>query len=163
MSIIDEFIVDKEKASITIRREFDASKENVWKAWTSAEILDKWWGPAPWTSKTKHMSFEVGGTRLYAMCGPNGEEHWNLTTYHRIIQYELIVGEDSFCDEDANLNPNLPAANFEQHFEESGTMTLVTINTQYADLSQLEATISMGFQEGMTAILKQLDELFLNA
>lgn len=162
MSIIDEFTVDKETASITIRREFDADREKVWKAWTTAEILDQWWAPAPWTSKTKHMNFETGGTRLYAMCGPSGEEHWSLTKYHNILQFELIVGEDCFCDEDANENPAMPAASFEQTFQDSGTMTLVTIETQYGDLSQLEATIAMGFQEGMTAILNQLDEL-LNA
>lgn len=159
MSKVNEFIVDKENATITIRREFDAKIDKVWRAWTDAVILDQWWAPSPWTSKTKSMKFEVGGHRHYAMCGPEGEEHWSLTKYHNIILHSLIVGEDYFCDSDANINPDMLTAEFEQSFEETGEQTLVTIETRYGDVSQIEAIISMGFKEGMTAILEQLDEL----
>ena len=53
----------------------------------------------------------------------------------------------------------MPTAEFEQSFEETGEQTLVTIETRYSDVSEIEAIISMGFKEGMTAILEQLDKL----
>jgi uncharacterized protein YndB with AHSA1/START domain len=33
----------------------------VWDAFTKQKILDKWWAPKPWLSKTKRMDFTVGG------------------------------------------------------------------------------------------------------
>jgi len=159
MSRINEFIVNKESATITIRREFDAKINKVWRAWADVEILDQWWAPSPWASKTKSMNFEIGGHRHYAMCGPEGEEHWSLTKYHNIVLHSLIVGEDYFSDSDAKINPDMPTAEFEQSFEETEEQTVVSIVTRYGDVSQIEAIISMGFKEGMTAILEQLDEL----
>ena len=53
----------------------------------------------------------------------------------------------------------MPTAEFEQSFEETEEQTVVSIVTRYGDVSQIEAIISMGFKEGMTAILEQLDEL----
>lgn len=154
-----EFQINRENATVTVRREFVAELEKVWKAWTVAEILDKWWAPSPWTSKTKSMIFEKGGHRHYAMCGPSGEEHWGMTKYTEIVPFSLIVGEDYFCDEDTNVNMEMPSAWFDQTFERREGRTVVTIETRYADLSALEFVISMGFKEGMTAILEQLDEL----
>ncbi|MEO0332045.1 MAG: SRPBCC domain-containing protein, partial [Bacteroidota bacterium] len=69
---------------LTVTRTFKAQIGLVWRAWTEAELLDQWWAPSPWEAKTKRMDFKEGGNRLYAMCGPEGEEHWGLTTYKTI-------------------------------------------------------------------------------
>ena len=46
---------------IKVTREFDAPLDKVWKAWTEQELLDQWWAPLPWTSKTIKMDFRNGG------------------------------------------------------------------------------------------------------
>src|SRR5689334_1138284 len=71
-----DFIVDKPTKTVSINMEFDAELPLVWDAFTKKEILDQWYAPAPWKSKTKHMNFEVGGRRFYAMVGPEGQEMW---------------------------------------------------------------------------------------
>ena len=67
---------DLANKKIIVTREFDAPIEDVWKAWTERNILDEWWAPKPWKARTKSMEFKPGGRWLYAMVGPNGEEHW---------------------------------------------------------------------------------------
>ena len=65
-NLLFDFSVNKENKTVYISREFNAGLELVWEAWTTAELLDKWWGPKPFVTKTKVMNFEVGGRRFFA-------------------------------------------------------------------------------------------------
>ena len=71
-----DFTVDKPTQTVSITAEFEAGLDLVWDAYTKAELLDQWYAPKPWASKTKHMNFEVGGRRFYAMVRPEGAESW---------------------------------------------------------------------------------------
>ena len=79
-----DFIVDKSTNTVLVTREFDAELPLVWDAFTSKEILDQWWAPKPFESKTKVMNFEVGGRRFYAMVSPEGQEMWSVQKYTSI-------------------------------------------------------------------------------
>ena len=152
-----DFLVDKEKNSITIMRAFAADLNLVWDAWTKSELLDLWWAPKPWQSKTKHMHFEEGGQRLYAMCGPNGEEHWGITFFTSIDPLKYYTGSDCFCDAEGVVNEEFPKSTFNISFSEKGTQTLVTNKTIYPNLEQLEATLQMGLKEGISMAMEGLD------
>jgi uncharacterized protein YndB with AHSA1/START domain len=65
-----EFIFDKEAQTVSMTMEFDTERDLVWDAYTKAEILDQWWAPKPFSSRTTVMDFEVGGRRFYAMVSP---------------------------------------------------------------------------------------------
>ena len=156
-----DFSVDTTNNQIKITREFAAEQSLVWSAWTEAEILDQWWAPKPWVSKTKHMDFTEGGTRLYAMCGPEGDEHWGITQFLKISPKDSFTGTDAFSDQDGVVNPEFPQSSFEVVFKAHGEHTLVENTTTYQNLAQLEATIQMGFKEGMTMALENLDAYFL--
>lgn len=153
-----EFIVNKESNSVTIIREFAAGTDLVWAAWTESEILDQWWAPKPWKSKTKSMDFKQGGSRLYAMCGPDGEEHWCITRFNTIDPKIYFDGSDCFSDENGTVNPEFPQSDFNMTFEKHGEHTMVTNRTTYPNLEALEMTINMGFKEGMTMALEGLDD-----
>jgi uncharacterized protein YndB with AHSA1/START domain len=60
-NLLFDFTVNKEEKTIHITREFAASLELVWRAWTTPELLDQWWGPQPWRAETKTMDFRQGG------------------------------------------------------------------------------------------------------
>ena len=85
-NLLFDFIVDKTTKTVSVIREFDADLSLVWDAYTKQEILDQWWAPKPWASKTKIMNFEVGGRRFYAMVSPEGEEHWAIQGFHLCLQ-----------------------------------------------------------------------------
>src|SRR5215468_7724885 len=59
--LLFDFTVDKATKTVLITREFTADLSLVWDAFTKQEILDQWWAPKPWASKTKFMDFKVGG------------------------------------------------------------------------------------------------------
>jgi len=52
-----DFSVNKESKTVYMTREFNADLDLVWEAWTTAEMLDQWWGPKPLVAKTKVMNF----------------------------------------------------------------------------------------------------------
>ena len=69
-NLLFEFSLDKAAQTVYITREFDAPLSLVWDAFTKKELLDQWWAPKPYESRTKVMDFRVGGRRFYAMVSP---------------------------------------------------------------------------------------------
>jgi uncharacterized protein YndB with AHSA1/START domain len=154
-----DFTVNKETNTVFVQREFAADRHVVWDAYTQAEILDQWWAPKPWVSKTKSMNFVVGGRRLYAMCGPEGEEHWAIQDFTSISPRKNFKFFDAFCDKDETINTEMPSSTWSIDFEDKKDTTLVSITIGHKTLADLEMIIAMGFQEGFTMALDSLDEL----
>ncbi len=161
-NLLFDFSVNRENNTIIVKREFDAGLELVWKAWTTSGLLDQWWGPEPWRAETKTMIFEEGGFWLYAMVGPEGEKHWSKMEYISIVEEKSFSGKDGFCDENGTMNPEFPQNLWESLFTATGGQVLVTVTLTFDHLADLEQTIAMGFREGFTMGLNQLDKLLLN-
>lgn len=156
-----DFSVDKTNSTIHIKRQFRASLQRVWQAWTTAELLDRWWGPKPWRAETKTMDFREGGYWIYAMVGPEGERHWSRVDYISIVKEKSFTAKDGFCDEKGTMNTAFPRNIWETAFHATGNRVMVDITLTFDQLADLEQTIAMGFREGFTAGLNQLDELLL--
>jgi len=158
--LLFEFTADKVNNKVLIKREFNANQDLVWDAFTKPEILDQWWAPKPWVSKTKSMEFKVGGRRLYAMCGPEGEEHWALADYISITPKTNFQHFDAFCDNSGNINEDFPRSEWNVDFVNQNGTTLVNIAIKHETLADLEKIIELGFKEGFTMALENLDDLF---
>ncbi len=157
--LLFDFSVDKENNTIEVKREFEGRLPLVWRAWTTPELLDQWWGPEPWRAETKSMDFREGGDWLYAMVGPEGEKHWAKADYITIKQEEFIHARDGFCDENGVMDSRLPQNAWEMRFSENDDRTLVDITFIFDNTDDLETNLKMGFKEGFTTGLEQLDEL----
>ena len=158
-NLLFDFSVDKSTKKVFINREFDADLSLVWDAFTKQEILDQWWAPKPWASKTKFMNFEVGGRRFYAMVSPEGQERWSIQKYTSISPKNNFKMLNAFADKDEN--PELPGSEWDLNFSEQDGKTKVSIRIYNESLARMEKMIEMGFQEGFTMGLQQLDELLL--
>jgi uncharacterized protein YndB with AHSA1/START domain len=156
-SLLFDFTVDKAKKTVFVNREFAASLALVWDAFTKQEILDQWWAPKPWESKTKFMNFEVGGKRFYAMVGPEGQEHWSIQKYTSITPKTNFKYLNAFADKDEN--PDLPGSEWNLNFSEKDGTTTVSIVIYNESLERMEKMIEMGFQGGFTMTLNYLEEL----
>jgi uncharacterized protein YndB with AHSA1/START domain len=157
-----DFTVDKETNTVTVKREFAAERSLVWDAYTKPEILDQWWAPRPWRSKTTSMEFKPGGRRLYAMVGPEGEEHWAIQDFTSVTPKSNFRFVDAFADKDQNISKELPTADWNVDFEEKDGNTTVNITIKHKTLEDLETIIRMGFKEGFTMALDNLDEILSN-
>jgi len=156
-NLVFDFTVDKPSKTVTIVKEFAAELSLVWDAYTKQEILDQWWAPKPWESKTKMMNFEVGGRRFYAMVSPEGLEHWAIQKYTSISPKTNFKLYNSFADKDEN--PQLPGSEWDLNFTDLNENTKVVITIYNESLERMEQMIKMGFKEGFTMTLKSLEEL----
>ena len=156
-NLLFDFTVDKATKTVFITREFDAELSLVWDAFTKQELLDQWVAPKPWTAKTKHMNFEVGGRRFYAMVSPEGQERWAIQKYTSITPKTNFKMFNAFADE--NENPELPGSDWDFTFSEQGEITKVNITIYNESLARMEKMIEMGFKEGYAVSMQNLEAL----
>ncbi len=155
--LLFDFTVDKAAKTVFINREFAAELSLVWDAFTKQEILDQWWAPKPWASKTKFMNFEVGGRRFFAMVSPEGQERWLIQKYTSISPKTNFKLLNAFADKDEN--PELPGSDWDLNFTEQNGTTKVNITIYNESLARMEKMIEMGFEGGFTTGLNQLEKL----
>ncbi len=117
-TLLFDFTVDK-STSHSIRKQSVCSRtySKIWKrVLRNKEILDQWWAPKPWLSRTKRMNFEVGGRRFYAMVGPEGQEYWSIQDYKAISPIKHFKFVDAFTDKDENINKEFPSSVWDLDF-----------------------------------------------
>ena len=66
---------------MVITRVFNAPRELVFKAWTEAEHITKWWGPKGSKIKVSKLDLRPGGIFFYSMTGP---PHNNTTMWGQV-------------------------------------------------------------------------------
>lgn len=152
-----DFIVDKETKTVSITKEFAAELSLVWDAYTRAELLDQWWAPKPFASRTKVLDFQVGGRRFYAMVSPEGQERWAVQKYTSITPKTNFKFFNAFADKDENLE--LPGSDWDLNFSDLGDTTKVSISIYNESLERMERLIELGFVEGAKMQLNNLEEL----
>lgn len=151
-----EFTVDKPAKTVVVTMAFAADLSLVWDAFTKPEILDQWYAPKPWMSKTKAMNFAVGGRRFYAMVSPEGQERWSVQTYTSIRPKTNFTMFNAFADSEGN--PELPGSDWDLTFSEQDGMTTVRITIVNKSLERLERLMD-GFKTGMAMTFDNLTNL----
>lgn len=166
-------MITMQEKQIIISKVFDAPKDMVWKAWTTAEFVKKWQGPEGFSAPSITIDFKVGGKYLYAMHGPEGtqfdKDMYSAGIFKEIIPMEKIVVTDYFSDENGNkmspteygLPSNMPVemtviVTFEEI--ENGKTKLSIIYTPQSD-AQYEAMLKSGMREGWNTSLDKFASL----
>jgi len=157
-----QVVKDFKEKFIQVSREFNAPLADVWRAFTESELLDQWWGPHPWRAETKTMNFSTGGSWLYTMISPENEKHWARMNYIAINHLKSYDAEDCFCDEEGNIDPDMPISKGKNVFTETNTGTVVAFKLIYPTEAALQKIVEMGFEQGITICFDQLETL-LNA
>jgi len=158
-NLLFDFTVDKAAKQVYVTKEFDAELSLVWDAFTKQELLDQWWAPKPWASKTKSMNFKEGGRRFYAMVSPEGQEHWSIQDFTSISPTTNFKFVDAFTDKDEVINSAFPSSEWNLNFSEQNDTTTVKITIRHKTLAALEQIMQMGFKEGFTMTLNELETL----
>ena len=154
-----EIIKDVPNRKMTIRKDFNATPEQVWTAWTESEYLDQWWAPQPWKAETKSMDFREGGQWLYAMVGPDDTRHWARVDFLAIDPGKSFTAMDMFSDENGNPAPGMPQMKWRNTFNATPEGTQVIVEINFDKEADLKTIVEMGFESGFTAGLSQLERL----
>jgi uncharacterized protein YndB with AHSA1/START domain len=88
---------------LVVTRIIDAPRSLVFKAWTEAEQVARWWGPQGFVTTFCEMDIRPGGAFRCCMRSPAGTDHWKRGVYREIVEPERIVF--TFAWEDADGNP----------------------------------------------------------
>jgi len=153
------YTVLEDANQLIAERSFKAPRSKVWKYYTTAELLDKWWGPEPYKAVTKSFDFREGGHWHYVMQGPEGDAHFCINNYKTINPEESFTAFDGFANEDWSIKTDMPSSDWEVTFTENGDMTDVKVVLTCASAEGLNTLIEMGMKEGFNQGLDQLEAL----
>lgn len=140
---------------LVFNRTFDASREDVWNAFTQPEHLKHWWGTPGSRVEIAHHELKPGGLFHYCMKFPDGRAMWARFIYREIIAPERLVWLNGFSDEHGGLtrNPWMPRLPLEMlntvTLAEQDRKTLLTITVVPFNASDQEARVFAGGINGM--------------
>ena len=138
---------------ILITREFDAPKHLVYKAWTTPELVRRWWNAKRGEVTSCEIDLRVGGTWRYVMVTPDGTEGGFHGEYREIVPNERIVSTEVF-----EGMPEAAALNTLTLAEEDGRTTL-TILVEHSSKEHRDGHINSGMEAGMQDAMDLLEEV----
>ena len=141
---------------ILITREFDAPKDLVWKAWTTPELVKRWWHANRGEVTIAEVDLRVGGTWRSVSVTPDGFEVAFHGEYREIIPNERLVSTEAFegvPDPDANATVNTAT------FTEENGRTTLTILVEAPSKEIRDAIIDSGMEAGMQDAMDLLEQV----
>lgn len=154
---------DEATNQLIAERSFEAPKTKVWEYYTTAELLDKWWGPEPYKAITKSFEFRPGGQWKYVMSGPEGDAHYCILSYKAIDPENSFTAFDAFTNEDWSIKEDMPSQDWEITFTEEGGTTHMKVVLTCKSAADLDTLVKMGMKEGFDMGLNQLEALLTNS
>jgi uncharacterized protein YndB with AHSA1/START domain len=138
---------------ILITREFDAPKHLVYMAFTTPELIERWWSGERGEVTSIDVDLRVGGSYRYVMMANGGFEVAFHGEYREIIHDERLVYTEVY--EGA---PDAAAETTVTLAEESGRTTM-TILVQHDSPANRDMHIDSGMEQGLQEALQHLDEV----
>ena len=82
----------RQKPFLNLVRAYPVAPEKVWRAWTDAQALKKWWGPGPGEPvAVAELDVRVGGRFRIVFGGPQGTAHEVQGTYQEVVPNRKLV------------------------------------------------------------------------
>lgn len=141
---------------ILITREFDAPRRLVYRAWTTPELVKRWWSANRGTVTVADIDLRVGGTWRWVMVTEDGFEVAFHGVYHELVPDERIV-----CTEVYEGMPEGEAVNTMTLAERNGRTTL-TVLVQHSCREHRDAHIESGMEAGMQDALDLLEQVAIS-
>ena len=141
---------------ILITREFDAPKHLVYKAWTTPELVKRWWSGDRGEVTIAEIDLRVGGTWRYVMMASDDLEVGFHGEYREIVPNERIVSTEVF--EGIPGVPGGEALNSLTFTEVDGRTTL-EILVEHTDKETRDMVINTGMEAGMQESMDHLEQV----
>jgi uncharacterized protein YndB with AHSA1/START domain len=145
--------VTEDPTVIRIERAFNAPAGAVFEAWTSAEMLRRWYPPGTdWETPVAEVDLRVGGRLRIVMRGPDGEQASGGGVFREIHPPSRLVFTWTWDRPDIAVGTQLVEVDFTEH--KDGTTTVVMINRGLADEQTRES-----HREGWEGSFDNLDRI----
>lgn len=141
--------------TVVITRVFDAPRTLVFKAWTDAAHLARWWGPKGFTNPVCEVDARPGGALRIVMRAPDGAEHPMTGVFREVVAPERLVFTSLAIDREGKpLLEGLTTVTFAEH----GGKTTLTVESRAVGLVSYAARMLDGMQAGWMQSIDRLGE-----
>lgn len=141
---------------ILIVREFDAPKHLVYKAWTTPELVKRWWSGSHGETTIAEIDLRVGGTWRYVMVAEGGFEVAFHGEYRELVENERIVTTEVY-----EGMPDAAALNTLTFTEADGRTTLELL-VEHTSTEHRDGHVNSGMESGMQESMDLLEQVAIS-
>ena len=138
---------------ILITRTFDAPRELVYRAWTTPELVRRWWHANRGEMTVAEIDLRVGGRWRYVMIAHGDVEVAFHGEYREIVPDERLVATEVY-----EAMPGAEALDTTT-FEDADGRTVVTILVQHQTKEHRDAHVESGMEDGLQDALDLLEQV----
>jgi uncharacterized protein YndB with AHSA1/START domain len=142
---------------ILITREFDAPKHLVYKAWTTPELVERWWSGRRGEMTLTEIDLQIGGRWRYVMVANDGSDVAFHGEYREIVPNERIVTTEIY----EAMPDGDPVVNVVTFTEMDGR-TMLELLVQCPSKEVRDAIIDSGMEVGMQEQMDILEQLAIS-
>jgi uncharacterized protein YndB with AHSA1/START domain len=147
---------------ILITREFDAAKHLVYKAWTTPELVNRWWHAKRGEVTVCEIDLRVGGKWRYVSVTPDGFEVGFHGEYRELVPNERIVSTEVYEGLPEGVSEADAGTLNTATFTETDGRTTVTLLVQAPSKLARDAIIDSGMEAGLQDALDLLEEVAIS-
>jgi uncharacterized protein YndB with AHSA1/START domain len=142
---------------ILITREFNAPKRLVYRAWTTPELVQRWWSGKRGEMTIVEIDLRVGGRWRYVMVASGGFEVAFHGNYREIVPDERIVTTDVFepMPDEAGVLDTVT-------FTERDGGTTLTLHSQCGSQETRDMILASGMEGGMQEQMDALEQVAIS-
>lgn len=156
----DGILIDWSRNTLRISRSYAATVDRAWWAWTDAEAIARWWGPAGWVATVYEMDVRPGGRWRFQIAPEDGsaEPIRGLAVYGLVVPHSRLDYEDGFADEawQPDGTGTFPTSVI---FAPAGTGCRVQVEASFPDGRAMRRAVELQMAEGYAETLARLDDL----
>ncbi len=144
------------ETQIMVTREFDAPRHLVYRAWTTPELIKRWWSGQRGEVTSVEVDLRVGGAWRYVMMANEGFEVAFHGEYRELVPDELIVSTEVY-----EAVPDAVAVDTVRFVETAGRTT-ATLVVEHSSKEHRDAHIDYGMEDGLQEALDALEQVALS-
>jgi len=151
-----KIIAEPGKQELFITREFEASRELVFKAFTDPKLIIRWLGPKDLKMKIDKFEASSGGNYRYIHIDPQGNEYAFHGVVHEVTLPERIIQTFEFEGLPEKGHTSLEIATFEAL---PGGRSRVTTQSVFRSVADRDGMVQAGMERGVRDSHERLDDL----
>ena len=147
--------VQQQPAPLRLSRDFHAPRETVFRAWSSAEHVKRWFSPETFTVPDATVEMKVGGRFDVCMRSPTAEEHWIRGTFVEVTPHTRLAIDMYVTD---SIGNKLFRAHTEVEFFDALGGTRMDVVQAYTLIDASMAWMVTGAPDGWRTTLDKLEQ-----
>jgi len=154
--------IEVNENKIIFRRDFEATAEQIFQAYTERALFEQWFHPQSATTEVFDFNIKKGGQSFFAIYTDQGTSY-TLTKYNEVKEPNLIDYYDYFADKEGHIDKNMAGMhNIIQIEQKNDTITRIISTAELPDPKSAQQLLDMGVEAGMHSTFDNLEALLKN-